>query len=76
MEEVVYARYYNPELNIAFRNWREVYLLAPDPIKLLPEVHRGKLVYRARGSGKRISYGRIRKGLVKKACTIWLRLPF
>lgn len=76
MEEVVYARFYNPELNIALKDWREVYLLTSAPQQLLPEVHRGKLVYRARGSGKRISYERIKKGLVKKACTIWLRLPF
>jgi hypothetical protein len=37
---------------------------------LLSEVERGRLVYRARGSNRRISYAQIKKGLVKK--TFWI----
>jgi hypothetical protein len=76
MEEVLYTRYLNRELNIALADWRNVYLLVPELKQLLPEVYRGKLVYRTLGSSKRISYDRIKKGLVKKTYKLQRSLPF
>jgi hypothetical protein len=76
MEEVIHTRYLNRELNIALTDWRQVYLIASELKQLLPEEYKGKLVYRARGSSKRISYERIKKGLVKKTSRFLLHLPF
>jgi hypothetical protein len=56
-------------------NWREVYLIKPQIIKLKVEVDRGRLVYRATGSGKRISYTRLKNGLKKKSFSIFEELP-
>jgi hypothetical protein len=63
-------------LNNALIDWRHVYLIASELKQLLPEEYKGKLVYRARCSSKRISYERIKKGLVKKAQSIIVKLPF
>ncbi len=69
-------KYYNPVYQIAFSNWKEMYLLNKEPILLIPELYQGKLVYRARGSAKRISYTSIKKGLLKKEVLINFNLPF
>ena len=53
-----------------------MYLLSNEPILLIPELYQGKLVYRARGSAKRISYASIKKGLLKKEVLIQFHLPF
>lgn len=74
MEQIIVLKYYNPLLNVALVSWREVYVLEKVPIRLIPEVSKGNLVYRRRGSAKRISYRQIKKGLVKQNITI--RLPW
>ena len=56
-------------------NWREVYLLKPRIIKLNVEVDEGRLVYRAIGSNKRISYKMIKKGLKKRSFSIFEEMP-
>lgn len=56
-------------------NWREVYILSPQPIILSPEVSKGTLVYRAKGSTKRYSYLQIKKGLLKKEYWIAEHIP-
>jgi len=66
MLQEIKIRYFNESLQIGLVNWREVYLLKPQIIKLNVEVDEGRLVYRATGSNRRISYKRLKKGLKKK----------
>jgi hypothetical protein len=66
-------KYFNEALQIAMVNWREVYRLRPVIIKLNVEVDRGRLVYRATGSGKKVSYTTLKKGLRKKTILHFLR---
>ena len=72
MEQEIPVRYYNEKLKIAFRSWREVYLLNDTPKILIPEISKGNLVYRAKGSTQRFSYKTIKKGLV--ATTMKIRV--
>jgi hypothetical protein len=56
-------------------SWRKVYLLsALTPLNV--EVHKGALVYRAAGSGKRFTYKQLKKGLVKRKMIIREHFPF
>jgi hypothetical protein len=75
MLQEIKIKYFNESLQIAMVNWREVYLLKPQLIKLNVEVDKGRLVYRATGSGKRISYKTLKKGLRKKSFSIFEELP-
>ena len=68
MVQKIKLEYYNAKLRIGMADWRHVYLLHPVLTPPQPEVERGRLVYRAKGSSKRISYAQIKKGLVKKTC--------
>lgn len=54
---------------------RRVYLLEPELLLLNVEVYRGKLVYRAKGSSRRISYDRVKKWLVKQAFSVEEEVP-
>jgi hypothetical protein len=74
MQAITYLMYYNPRLNIGLSSWREVYGLQPLQ-RLYPEVHKGRLVYRAKGSQRRVSYTRIKQGLLKKSIRIVEQLP-
>jgi hypothetical protein len=78
MEQVKYIKLFNPKLNIGLVNWREAWLFSSEyPEKLFIEVHKGKLVFRQRGSSVRISYQQIKKGLIKKEMMIKEQpLPF
>jgi hypothetical protein len=53
-----------------------VYLLSPELKKFLPEVYKGKLVYRIKGSSKRISYQTIKIELVCKSFYLTEEIPF
>ena len=75
MEQKLKLKYINMQLQIGMANWREVYLLFPKVTALLPEVERGRLIYRAKGSYKRISYAQIKKGLIKKHYWIIQEVP-
>jgi hypothetical protein len=66
MVQTIKLKLINEKLQIGLVNWREVYIFFPEVIQLIPEVDRGRLVYRPKGSKKRISYLRIKKGLIKK----------
>jgi len=73
MQVEIKLKYYNPLLQIALRDWREVYYFptkANNPTQLNPEFYRGDLVYRARGESKRYSYRQIKKGLIPKIVVI------
>ena len=76
MEQVIQLQYLNAKLNIGMSDWKNVYLLSPDLMKLSPEVHKGLLVYRIPGSSKRLSYNMIKKHLVKRSFYISLHIPF
>ncbi|MBD0278005.1 MAG: hypothetical protein ICV81_08590 [Flavisolibacter sp.] len=71
MEQKVKLNYINIQLQIGMVNWKQVYLLYPQVTPLMPEVDKGRLVYRAKGSAKRISYAQIKRGLKKKI--VWIK---
>ena len=68
-------KYINAQLKIGLVGWRRVFLLYPSVKALLPEVERGRLVYRAKGSSKRFSYAQIKKGLQKQTVIITEEVP-
>jgi hypothetical protein len=76
MEQKVHFKYLNTQLNIGMFDIKNVYLLSPKLIKLQPQVYKGKLVYREKGSAKRISYSRIKEGLERKTFYIIEKMPF
>ena len=71
---LLHFSYYNPVLKIAFNNWRQVYLVQQTPVLLNPSIHRGALVYRLPGSNKRISYKKIKQGLVHQQISLPVEL--
>lgn len=73
MYQEIFIRYVHPELNIGVEDTRNIWLLGQHPVKLPVSLHRGSLSYRLPGSGKRISYRMLKKGLIKKQ--IIIRLP-
>jgi hypothetical protein len=54
MEQKIIFRYLNAKLKIGMIDLMTVYLLSPNLKILLPEVYKGKLVYRIKGSSKRM----------------------
>lgn len=73
MFEEIVIRYFHPGFNIGLQDIRNAWLLYQPPVKLITTIYRGNLVFRLPGSGKRVSYRTLKKGLVKK--TIVLKLP-
>jgi hypothetical protein len=73
MIEEIINRYFHPVYNIGLQDVRNAWLLNQPPVKLKTIAYRGNLVFRIPGSGKRISYRTLKKGLVKKS--IILRQP-
>lgn len=79
MFEEIVLRYFNRELNVGLGDIRNAWLLPETPVKLIAAIHQGNLVYRIPGSRKRISYQKLKKGLVKKGIVIrqyYELLPF
>jgi len=66
MQQTLECTYQNLALGLAMKDWRTVYSLSPTPKLLQPEVYKGQLCFRLKGSSKRISYNRIKAGLIKK----------
>jgi hypothetical protein len=75
MEQKIHFKYYNSRLQIGMSNIKHVYLLEPKLTQLNPEVYKGKLVYRAKGSSRRINYVQIKKGLIKKDFYVLEEVP-
>jgi hypothetical protein len=75
IEQKIQLNYINIKLQIRMVNWREVYLLKPQVVRLIPEVDKGRLVYRAKGAVKRISYNQLKRGLIKKPYVITEEVP-
>jgi hypothetical protein len=76
MQQRIQLKYINPSLQIGFVSWKEVYQLLPEVIQLQVEVDKGRLVYRGKGSSKRITYHQLKKGLVKTSQWITQETPF
>ena len=75
MEQKIQLNYINNELHIGVVDWRKVYLLSPNITPLIPEVDKGRLVYRAKGCNKRLSYKKIKIGLIKTSQWIVEEVP-
>lgn len=75
MVQTITLKYINKHLKIGLADWRVVYSVSNNPTRLYPEVHRGKLVYRAQGSDKRISYDQIKRGLLKQEFNVYEVVP-
>lgn len=75
MLQEIKIKYFNEALQIGMVNWREAYILTPKLIRLNVEVDEGRLVYRARGSAKRISYKTLKKGLKKQIFSVFQEVP-
>jgi hypothetical protein len=69
----IIIRYFHPVYNVGLQDIRNAWLLNEPPVKLTTTTYRGNLIFRMPGSGKRISYRTLKKGLVKK--TIVLSQP-
>lgn len=71
MEQNKYTKYYNPVYKIGLVSWREAWSFnTPLPEKYFTEVYKGRLVFRQRGSSRRISYALLKTGLIKKRILI------
>jgi hypothetical protein len=75
MQQEIKLNYFNEELKIGLFSWREAYLLFPDIRQLNLETYKGRIIYRLKGSSKRISYSRLKKGLVKTSRIIKIEVP-
>jgi len=75
MLQTIQLKLVNENLHIGMVTWREMYIYYPKVIQLTPEVDRGRLVYRYKGSNKRFSYLQVKKGLIKKNYSIQVDLP-
>lgn len=75
MEQRIKLKYINSALQIGLVSWKEAYLLFPAIVPLITEVDKGRLVYRAKGSAKRISYQKVKRGLVKTSACIVQEVP-
>lgn len=75
MKQKVKLNYLNAELNIGIVSWREVYVLSPVLQQMNLEAYKGRIIYRLKGSPKRISYNRLKKGLVKTNRTVEIEVP-
>lgn len=75
MQQEIKLRYFNEELKIGLVSWREAYLLFPAIRQLNLETYKGRIIYRLKGSSKRISYSRMKKGLVKTSRIIKIEVP-
>ena len=72
----VVINFYNPALKIGLEDIRNAWLLDGDnSAKLNAQVHRGALLYRLPGSGKRISLTMLKDELVKRKITIKVLKP-
>jgi hypothetical protein len=76
MEQVFVFKYINTQLNIGIVDLKNVYALEPELTRLIPEVYKGRLHFRKKGSSKRISYEKIKTGLVRKQFVVYEHMPF
>ena len=75
MIEQIEMKYVNEKLGIGLTDVRQAYLLFPTFQPPIAEVHKGKLVYKAKCSNKRISYTQVKKGLRKQKRIVEQEIP-
>jgi hypothetical protein len=75
MKQEIKLKYFNADLKIGLVSWREAYLLSSNPKLLQIETYKGRLIYREKGSTRRISYNTLKKGLRKSSQTFYLEVP-
>ena len=65
-------KYYHPILAIGLEDVRNAWLFSAgkEPVKLKTIIHQGNLSFRLLGSGKIISYKKLKEGLIKKQILI------
>jgi len=64
---IITIRYFNPFLKIGLQDVRNAWYLADKtPVQLTTIIYQGALYFRFPGSGRRISYKQLKKGLIKK----------
>ncbi|HEX4877221.1 MAG TPA: hypothetical protein VFV31_11165 [Chitinophagaceae bacterium] len=75
----IIIKYFHPVYKLGMQDIRNVWLMAETPVRLTTCIHRGNLVFRYPGTGKRISYRLLKQGLIKKTIVLKQRielLPF
>lgn len=75
MQQEIQLKYINNTLQIGVVSWREVYLLSPTITLLYVEAYKGRLVYRKKGSSKRLSYNQIKTGLTPTTKVVVIEVP-
>jgi len=64
---IITIRYFNPVLKIGLQDVKNAWYLADKtPVQLTTIIYQGALYFRFPGSGRRISYKQLKKGLIKK----------
>jgi hypothetical protein len=64
---IITIRYFNPVLKIGLQDVKNAWYLADKtPGQLTTIIYQGALYFRFPGSGRRISYKQLKKGLIKK----------
>jgi len=72
---IIAIRYFNPALKIGLEDVRNAWYLADKtPVQLNTILYQGALYFRFPGSGRRISYKQLKKGLIKKQIDLILPL--
>jgi hypothetical protein len=72
---IITIRYFNPVLKIGLQDVRNAWYLADkNPVQLTTIIYQGALYFRFPGSGRRISYKQLKKGLIKKQIDLILPL--
>jgi len=67
LNNIITIRYFNPVLKIGLQDVRNAWYMADKtPVRLTTIIYQGALYFRFPGSGKRISYKQLKKGLIKK----------
>jgi len=75
LDHLITIRYFNPILNIGLQDVRNAWYLADQtPIQLTTIIYQGALYFRFPGTGKRISYKKIKTGQIKKQIILLLPL--
>ncbi len=76
MKQEIKIKYFNPELKIGLVSWREAYLISDTLIPMQIETYRGRIIYREKGSSRRISYNRVKAGLKKSNQVFAVDIPY
>jgi len=75
MKQEIKIKFFNADLKFGLISWKEVYLIYPSLIPLQIETYGGRIIYRQKGSAKRISYNRLKKGLTKSDRVFVIEVP-